>query len=230
MGANYDMILSAGASQPQIIDSVTAFLQQQGYRASRIVGYNSFRQNPPEETDMVCFIGPRREGKRIPVVANCSTFHISIGDWLNRNPLARHLSVAARPTIYLWCFDSGVAAGYSLFLQGRHQGSQTVFSRGTTQRPSELMPRVPVPDDFQGPTSLGSVLDNPEFDYGRFMSGYRDLQDATAAFVASLGVLEHLCDFDHLARGMDAVAVIDGKYQHVSLSNEWVAVLYKAAI
>jgi hypothetical protein len=227
MGANYDMILSAGASQPQVIDSVRVFLQRQGYSALSVIGYDSFRENRPAATDMVCFVGPQRDGVWLPMVANCSTLRVSLRDWFTLNPLARHLSVSARATIYLWCFDSGFAAGYTLFLQGKRQAAQTVFSRSITQRESELIPGVPVPPDYQGKTSLGTVLNKPDFDYGEFMARYVDLEDATAALVASLGVLEHLCDFDHLARGMDAVAVNDGRSQPIALSPEWVVIPYE---
>ena len=228
MGANYDMILSAGVSQPQVIDSVKAFLQQQGYRALRVVGYDSFRQQRPKAIDMVCFVGPPSKRGWLPVVANCSTLRISLHDWFTLNPLARHLSFTARAAIYLWCYDSGFAAGYTLFLQGERQAVQTVFTRTVTERETELIPGVlPVPEDYQGATSLAHVLNDASFGYGEFTSRYFDLEDATAAFVASLGIKEHLCDFDLLARGMDAFAVVDGKYQPISLSSEWVVIIYE---
>ena len=176
---------------------------------------------------MVCFIGPQRGTKWVPVVANCSTLKISLCDWYNLNPLARHLSAGTGASIYLWCYDSGYVAGYSLFLQGELEEAQTVFSRSVMGEDTKLMPGVPIPDDHQGQTSLATVLNNPEFDYRQFMKHYDDLEDATAAFVVSFGVVEHLCDFDLLARGMGGVAVIEGKYQPISLSDEWVVIIYE---
>src|SRR5262249_57972321 len=139
-------------------------LQWQGYRPLGVIGYNAFREHRPDAIDMVCFVGPQRTGVWLPVVANCSTLRVSLRDWFTLNPLARHLSISARATIYLWCLDSGYAAGYSLFSQGQHQESQTVFWRGETRRPAEIMSGVPVPD-YRGAMNLGNVLENSEFDY-----------------------------------------------------------------
>jgi hypothetical protein len=228
LGANYDMILVAGASQSQVVDSVTAFLQQQGYCKRDVVSHDTFLENRPEQTDMVCFIGPQRGDGWLPVVANCSTLRVSLSDWFNTNPLARHLSMGTRASIHIWSQDSGFAAGYSMFLQGQQQETRTVFWAGASQRPSLLMPNVPVPE-YHGSTTLGNVLNKPEFDYGAFVSGYRNLEHATAAIADSFGVLEQLCDFDHLARGKDAMTIFDKKYLPISLSDEWVVIIYERA-
>jgi hypothetical protein len=62
------------------------------------------------------------------------------------------------------------------------------------------------------------------------MHRYPSLEHATAAFVASLGVFEHLCDFDHLARGMDAVAIIEGTHRQIRLSEDWIVIAFEKPI
>jgi hypothetical protein len=43
-----------------------------------------------------------------------------------------------------------------------------------------------------------------------------------------LGIREHLLDFDHLARGLGAVAIVEGEYRKIPLE-DWVVIVYSSS-
>jgi len=224
VGANYDVILVRGKTQQQVVDCATAWIQTRGRLITRILPTEDHYALRPRAIDDVCFVGPSQGDGWVPVAGNCATLGVSLAEWFNDNPLAAELSRGEHPAIQFWSYDSGYAAGYSLFSDGRPEESLTVFCRSHSGK-DLILPGVPAPSRA-GSLTLGEAIKDPTFDFRSFVSSLPSLEKGTAAMMARLGLREHLFDIDHLARGMGAGAIVKGRYKTVALSG-WLAIVYE---
>jgi hypothetical protein len=143
-------------------------------------------------------------------------------DWYRKNPLAMALSLSLSPVFYLFSFDAGWVAGYSVF-----EGGQQVEAQSLTSRPDrslkEFTPPLKPP---QLPSRLGRALDEPQFEFETFARGFQRLEVAVAALASRLGVPVHLIDPLDVQDGDGAIVLEDGKYRRVSPSG-WVGLYYE---
>jgi hypothetical protein len=143
-------------------------------------------------------------------------------NWYRKNPLAMALSWNLSPVLYLFSFDAGCVAGYSMFENG-----QQVEAQSLTPRPHRSLNEFTCPlEPPRPPSRLGRALGDPEFDYEIFARGFRGLEVATAALAIRLGVPVHLIDPLDIQDGDGAIVLEDGKYRRVSLPG-WVGVYYE---
>jgi hypothetical protein len=134
------------------------------------------------------------------------------------------LSHTVRQVVYLFTYDAGYCAGYSIFKGGRQMEAKSLMHK--VEWPlGEFAPALRAPSP---PTNLGEILGDATFDFGRFMRGFDCLEVATAALAARLGASVHLIDPLDVQDGDGALVVENGQYKQVSLPG-WFGVYYEKA-
>jgi len=135
------------------------------------------------------------------------------------------LSYTLGPVIYLFTYDAGFVAGYSIF-----KGGQQVEAMSLTPKVEwplgEFAPALAAPAK---PTNLGELLGDANFDFEGFMRGFQWLEVATAALAARLGASVHLIDPLDVQDGDGALVVENGEYKQVGLPG-WFGIYYEKAV
>jgi len=109
----------------------------------------------------------------------------------------------------------------TLFSVGDHREAQAVACRHSTNLANFTSPIAPP----SPPTLLGSLLGQTEFDYESFARSFDNLEVATAALAARLGLPVHLLEPYDIDDGDGGIAFVDGEYKTVRLVG-WTAVYY----
>jgi hypothetical protein len=220
MGANYNTILAPAARRDQLLGAIDRFLA--AYGAAVELVEEQERRGAPFTTHSASTVlfGPPTSTGWVPVTSWGDAL-IPYPLWYTVNPLAAELSRMVAPVLYLFSFDSGCVAGYSVFESGEQVEAQMLPWREGVEEP-DFTPRLPPPTM---PTLLGKALRDPSFDYQRFARTVGNLEQATAALVARFGLDAHLMDPLHMDEG-NALAVIDGDYVDVDLVG-WTCASYR---
>ena len=223
MGANYDMMIIRAASQENVIESLSLFLQTRGLTA---VSVASVGESHPArwQTDNVVFVGPGRLAPWIPLACVAANMRISCDQWFATNPLATFISKCLAPVIFLWSLDSGWASGYSVYERGEITERQVAFSPSAGNK-EFLYPGIPTPRMILG-DRLKTFLSDPQFDYEQYSSSFGALEKATGCLASRFGLDVHLIDASSAAEGESCVTIRDGSYQAVDLV-DWAALYYE---
>ncbi len=228
MGANYDMILIPAVEREALFKTLEDALAQLGqvvvHREEPEI-YDGFHHRSVK----IIFVGPQSACRWLPISATGCGLWRSVSEWCLANPLARSLSRILSPVVYLFSYDSGAEAGYSIFVDGERAESQSVGRHPAVH----LGEQPPSPPTTPGSALLGELLNEPGFGYQDFMDGfkkgsYKNLEVATAAFAARLGVSPHLLEPYGIDDGDGGIVVENGEYEYVSLDG-WMAVYYDTA-
>jgi hypothetical protein len=220
MGANYNTILAPAMRHDQLLVGIGRFLNANG-AAVEVVEEQERRGAPfASHSASTVLFGPATPSGWVPLTSWGDAL-IPYPLWYTANPLAAELSRTVAPVLYLFSFDSGCVAGYSVFEGGEQVEAQTLPWRDGVEEP-DFTPTLPAPTV---PTLLGKALRDPSFDYTRFARGTGNLEAATAALVARFGLDAHLMDPLHMDEG-HGLAVIHGDYVEVDLAG-WSCVSYR---
>jgi hypothetical protein len=221
MGACYNTILLPALDRDALLEAIAAFLQQHGAEVERV----EHQKRPGEpfaiNATKVVLFGPPSESGWVPVTSWGDSL-IEYPLWYTANPLARSLSQARSPAIYLFSFDAGFVAGYSVFVDGKQVEGQAVpWKEGVDVYKDFTLPVAPPEPESR----LGAALGDPAFDYVRFARGFRSVEKATGALVARFGVAAPVMDPLHMTKG-EGLALVGGRYEPVALQG-WSCVTYR---
>jgi hypothetical protein len=221
MGACYNTILLPTLGRDALLEAIAAFLDKHGAEVERVQHQKRRGEHFVFTTTGYVLFGPPSEAGWIPVASwgdRLSEFPV----WYTANPLARSLSQARSPAIYVFSFDAGLVAGYSVFADGDQVEGQTApWKEGVSVGNDFALPAPP-----PGPNSrLGAALGDPAFDYVRFVRSFRNVEIATGALVARFGVAAHLMDPLHMTKGQGQ-ALVGGRSELVTLRG-WSCVSYR---
>jgi hypothetical protein len=220
MGANYNTILAPTVRREQLLGAIDCFLSAHGATVE-LVEEQELRGIPfTSSSASTVLFGPPTSSGWVPVTSWGDAL-IPYPLWYTVNPLAAWLSRTVTPVLYLFSFDSGGVAGYSVFEGGEQVEAETLPAREGVDEP-DFTPLLPPPTM---PTLLGKALRDPSFDYKRFARTIRNLEKATAALVARFGLDAHLMDPLQMDEGQ-GLAVLDGDYVAVDLA-KWSCVTYR---
>jgi len=216
MSACYSFICVPGAHSAMVFSELADFLRSQGLGV--INQRVQTTQNAPMrfDTNKVLFVS-RLPDSWIQIVAWASELNIDFAVWYFSNPLAVRLSRTMSPALFLWSFNGGSAAGYSVFQDGALCESQSVGHLGGISDGSFLN---------SNSSHLAAILNDPAFHYREFIrSANADFEVATATLAERLGCKWHLLDIMDLIDGEGGIAVNAHKY--VPMSTEgWTALEY----
>jgi hypothetical protein len=222
MGACYNTILVPAAEREVVLVAISDALQRLGRRVAHHEAPLTYEDGFHYRSARMIFVGPRGESRWVPLSSWGDSLPCPFPAWYRTNPLAMALSRSLSPVLYLFSYDAGCVAGYSIF-----EGGQQVEARSLTPRPDWPLDEFSPPlDPPPRPSLLGGLLGDPQFDYESFARGYRRLEIATAALAGRLGVPVHLIDPLHVQDGEGAIVVESGEYKLVSLPG-WMAVYYE---
>ncbi|HYT88840.1 MAG TPA: hypothetical protein VEL76_09040 [Gemmataceae bacterium] len=222
MGACYNTILVPAVEQSLIF---TALEDALGRLRRRIVYHEApriYADGFHYRSVQMIFVGPAGQSRWVPLSSWGDGLPGPFPTWYRANPLAMSLSRSLSPVIYLFSFDAGYVAGYSIFKEGEQVEAQSLTWRAAAPL-GEFSPPLKPP---QPPSLLGQLLEDPDFDYGAFRRRFRNLEVAMAALAARLGTTPHLLDPLHIQDGDGAIVVEAGEYKPVGLPG-WVGVYYE---
>jgi hypothetical protein len=223
MGACYNTILLPSLSREALLQAIGEYLADHGAVVEAVA-----RQERPEEafaagSAKTVLYGPPSEAGWVPISSwGDSLLGIGYPVWYTANPLARALSRHRSPAIYLFSFDAGLVAGYSVFINGDLVEGQTVpWKEGALVGPEFAMGAPPPREN----SHLGAALGEADFDYVKFARSFRSVERATGELVARFGLVAHLMDPLHMTEG-HGLALIDGQYRRAPLDG-WSCVIYR---
>src|SRR5262245_48235257 len=119
MGACYNTILVPAVEREKLFSMIGDALFRLDYRIVH-------REEPASYTDgfhypsvQMIFGGPAGDGPWVPLSSWGDGIPCEFPEWYRRNPLAMALSWSLSPVIYLFTYNAGYVAGYSIFKGGQ---------------------------------------------------------------------------------------------------------------
>jgi hypothetical protein len=216
MGANYDLIISRGAPEKDLVEIISHFLSATGLEVAQVGKLQSL--DIPD--DKAILLSPPTGGW-IEMAALPSAMEITLATWFHFNPVAAHVSRSVGECIHLWSLDSGYVAGYTVYLDGELAGRECIFSRKAKSR-NEVMAGVPTPE--QRPSKALATALQTAYDFAADLCHYSNLEVGMAALVSRFGFHVHLLDFYEATEEKIGIAVLNSKYVDVDLT-DWTAIL-----
>jgi hypothetical protein len=222
MGACYNTILMPAIYEAAIVAAICDALQSLGCRIvdeERMTGdQHGFRNG----STLSVFVGPTDGSPWVPIASWGDGLRCPFPGWYRDNPLAAALSRGSSPIVYLFTYNAGLTAGYSIFENGRQTAGQTLNSKSEWPL-NEFSPPADVPS---GNERLTQIMADPGFDFESFMRRFRYLEEAIAGLAARLGASVHLIDALDVQDGDGAIVVVDGEYRQVA-TVDWIGIFYE---
>jgi hypothetical protein len=222
MGACYNTILVPAVEREDVVAAISDALGRLGRRIVHREEPAAYEDGFHYRSVMMIFVGPSGTSPWVPLSCWGDGLPGKFPDWYRTNPLAMSLSVSLSPVVYLFSYDAGYVAGYSIFEGGQQVEAQSLTPRSDWPLADFSSPLKPP----QRPSLLGKAVGEPGFDYEAVARGFEWLEIATAELAARLGVTPHLIDPLHIQDGDGAIIVEGGEYNVVSLP-KWIALYYE---
>lgn len=222
MAACYNMILVPAEERETVFAAVADALWRLDCRVVHREEPASYREGFQYRSVEMIFGGPPGGSRWVPLSSWGDGMLCRFPEWYRRNPLAMALSHTLSPAIYLFTYDAGFVAGYSVLEKGEQVEAMSLPWREELPL-GEFTPPLPSPAK---PTKLGRILGDVEFEFERFMRAFRSLEVAAAALAARLGAPVHLIDPLDVQDGDGALVVEEGKYKPVTLDG-WFGIYYE---
>jgi hypothetical protein len=222
MGACYNTFLVPVVEREKVLLAVGDAVQLLGHRIVHREEPASYEDGFHYASVEMIFIGPAGGSRWVPLSSWGDGIRCGFPDWYRLNPLAMGLSQSLIPTLYLFSYNAGSVAGYSIFKDGQLAEANSLGSHQDWEL-GEFSPPGPPP---RRPSLLAGLLGEPDFDFEALARGFEDLEVAIAALAARLGVSPHLIDPLDVQDGDGAIVVEEGTYKRVSLPG-WMGVYYE---
>src|SRR5947209_3937489 len=132
MAASYNTILVPVADRETVITAIADALRRLGQRMVYREVPASYADGFQYRSVQMIFGGPQGTSRWVPLSSWGDGIPTKFPEWYRTNPLAMALSCILSPVIYLFTYDAGLVAGYSIFKDGQQVEALSLMADGAS--------------------------------------------------------------------------------------------------